>query len=167
MKPATRVRIRWTVRSDMPEVLAIERASFERPWSEEQYLTALRNRDQIGMVAESGERIIGSMLYGLSKTSIEVLNLAVHPDHRHRYVGAQMIEKLKGKLNPARRTRLIVRVRETSLPAHLFLKASGFRAEAVQREAYGDTGEAAYRFEFRVAQSELAAPALMKGVARS
>ena len=55
----TRVHIRWMIRRDMPEVLAIEHASFEYPWCEEEFLRVLRQRNCIGMVAEHGERIVG------------------------------------------------------------------------------------------------------------
>ena len=34
-KQEVRVHIRWMIRRDMPEVLAIEEDSFEFPWSEE------------------------------------------------------------------------------------------------------------------------------------
>ena len=44
----TRVHIRWMIRRDMPEVLAIEHASFEYPWCEEEFLRVLRQRNCIG-----------------------------------------------------------------------------------------------------------------------
>ena len=46
------VHIRWMIRRDMPEVLQIERTSFEYPWSEEDFIRCLRQRNCIGMVAE-------------------------------------------------------------------------------------------------------------------
>ena len=57
------VHIRWMIRRDMPEVLAIEGQSFEFPWSEEDFLRCLRQRKCIGMVAEQHERVIGFMIY--------------------------------------------------------------------------------------------------------
>ena len=58
-KAQVRVHIRWMIRRDMPEVLAIEHASFEFPWCEEEFLRVLRQRNCIGMVAEYGERVVG------------------------------------------------------------------------------------------------------------
>ena len=37
----TRVHIRWMIRRDMPEVLEIERKSFEFPWFEEDFIRCL------------------------------------------------------------------------------------------------------------------------------
>jgi len=44
------VHIRWMIRRDMPEVLDIESGSFEFPWSEEDFIRCLRQRNCIGMV---------------------------------------------------------------------------------------------------------------------
>ena len=74
----TRVHIRWMIRRDMPEVLAIEHASFEYPWCEEEFLRVLRQRNCIGMVAEHGERIVGFMIYELHRNKIHVLDFATH-----------------------------------------------------------------------------------------
>ncbi|MEK6238743.1 MAG: ribosomal-protein-alanine N-acetyltransferase RimI, partial [Planctomycetales bacterium] len=54
-----RVHIRWMIRRDMPEVLAIENSSFEFPWSEEDFLRSLQQRNCIGMVAEWEDSIVG------------------------------------------------------------------------------------------------------------
>src|SRR6516165_11547963 len=110
----TRVHIRWMIRRDMPEVLAIEHASFEYPWCEEEFLRVLRQRNCIGMVAEHGERIVGFMIYELHKTKLQVLNFAVHGEFRRQGVGRQMVAKLAGKLSSHRRTRIMLQVRERS-----------------------------------------------------
>src|SRR6516225_8667977 len=78
----TRAHIRWMIRRDMPEVLAIEHASFEFPSCEEEFLRVLRQRNCIGMVAELGERIVGFMIYELHKNRLNVLDFAVHPEFR-------------------------------------------------------------------------------------
>ena len=63
-KQHLRVHIRWMIRRDMPEVLDIERDSFEFPWSEEDFMRCLRQRNCIGMVAERGDRVIVEMMDG-------------------------------------------------------------------------------------------------------
>ena len=98
-KEQVRVHIRWMIRRDMPEVLAIEHASFEFPWCEEEFLRVLRQRNCIGMVAEYGERVVGFMIYELHKTKLQVLNFAVSPEFRRQGVGRQMVAKLVGKLS--------------------------------------------------------------------
>ena len=140
----TRVHIRWMIRRDMPEVLAIEHASFEFPWCEEEFLRVLRQRNCIGMVAECGERIVGFMIYELHRNRIHVLDFATHPEFRRHGVGRQMVTKLVGKLSTQRRNRIVLCVRETNLSAQLFFRVVGFRAMEVIREHFQDTGEDGY-----------------------
>ena len=157
-KAQVRVHIRWMIRRDMPEVLAIEHASFEFPWCEEECLQVLRQRNCIGMVAESGERVVGFMIYELHKNKLQVLDFAVHPDFRRQGVGRQMVAKLVGKLSSHRRTRIALHVRETGLPAQLFFRIQGFRAQEVIREHYLDTGEDAYTMVYLLDESALEDP---------
>src|SRR4029078_10231989 len=58
-EPQLRVHIRWMIRRDMAEVVDVERASFEFPWFEEEFIRCLRQRNCIGMVAEHAERVVG------------------------------------------------------------------------------------------------------------
>ena len=153
-KQQLRVHIRWMIRRDMPEVLAIEAESFEFPWLEEDFIRCLRQRNCIGMVAEHDDRVVGFMIYELAKSRIQVLNFAAAARHRRRGVGTQMIAKLVGKLSAQRRTRIVLEVRETNLAAQLFFRAGGFRAVSVLRNYYEDTPEDAYVMQYRLYQQK-------------
>ena len=150
-KPEVRIQIRWMIRRDMVEALAIEKEGFEFPWSEEDFIRCLRQRNCIGMVAESGEKVVGFMIYELHKAKLHILNFAVHPSVRRAGVGAQMVAKLISKLSSHRRTRITLEVRETNLPAQLFFRQQGFRAVRVLRTYYEDSGEDAFLMQYRFA----------------
>ena len=165
-KAQVRVHIRWMIRRDMPEVLAIEHTSSEFPWCEEEFLRVLRQRNCIGMVAEYGERVVGFMIYELHKNKLHVLNFAVHPDFRRQGVGRQMVAKLVGKLSSHRRTRIALSVRETNLSAQLFYRIQGFRALEVVREFYQDTGEDAYSMVYLLDESVLDEPVPTNRIAK-
>ncbi|HEX5104533.1 MAG TPA: ribosomal protein S18-alanine N-acetyltransferase [Pirellulaceae bacterium] len=137
------------IRRDMPEVLAIESQSFEFPWSEEDFVRCLRQRNCIGMVAEHNERVVGFMIYELHKNRLHILNFAVNEQLRRRRVGSQMVRKLASKLSRERRNRIMLEIRETNLAAQLFFRAAGFRAISVLRAFYEDTPEDAYLMQFR------------------
>lgn len=137
--------IRWMIRRDMPEVLAIDAAGFAAPWPEEEFLRHLRDRKTIGMVAEIGERVVGWFIYEMRPRRLIVHRLAVHPDFRGVGTGRRMIDKLIGKLSPHRRTRIAIDVADDLLGAHLFLRACGFLATvAADRDGY----ECRYRFHY-------------------
>ena len=153
------VHIRWMIRRDMDDVLAIENEGFEFPWSEDDFTRCLRQRNCIGMVAEHDDRIVGFMIYELHKTRLHVLNFAVAREYRRLGVGTQMIDKLIGKLSQQRRSRILLEVRETNLAAQLFFRRCGFRAVSVLRDFYEDTTEDAYLMQYRcTAESQAVMP---------
>ena len=144
------VQIRWLIRRDMNTVLDIERASFSTPWSDEDFLCCLRQRNCIGMVAEYDHQILGFMIYELHKSRLNILNFAVDPAARRHGVGRQMVLRLVDKLSQQRRNEILLEVREKNLDAQLFFKEQGFRAITVLRCHYDDTAEDAYIMQFRL-----------------
>lgn len=149
-KPQLAVQIRWMIRRDMPDVLRIERESFEFDWTEEDFLNCLRQRNCIGMVAEHDGRVVGFMVYCLHKTRLQLLNFAVASSHRHFGIGRQLVDKLVNKLSQQRRQEILVELRETNLSAQLFFHTRGFRAVGVARSHFDDTGEDAFVFSYRL-----------------
>ena len=132
----------------MREVLGIEQEAFEFPWSDEDFTRCLRQRNCIGMVAESGDSVAAFMIYELHRSRLHVLNFAVLRSHRRLGIGTQMLRRLIAKLAPERRSRIVLEVRETNLPAQLFFRAAGFRAVTVLRDFYRDSDEDAYLMQF-------------------
>jgi [ribosomal protein S18]-alanine N-acetyltransferase len=156
------VQIRWLIRRDMAEVLKIENDSFEFAWTEEDFLSCLRQRNCIGMVAEHDQEIVGFMVYELHKSKLNILNFAVSGDTRRQAVGAQMVHKLIDKLSQQRRNEIILEVRESNLDAQLFFKIHGFRAVTILRNHYDDTTEDAYVMRYRLDEnSEFMLPAAL------
>lgn len=151
------VHVRWMIRRDMNEVLAIEQQAFEFPWYEDDFVKCLRQRNCIGMVAEASERVVGFMVYELHKHRLHILNFAVDQRLRRRNVGTQMAKKLMGKLSHDRRSRIVLEIRETNLPAQLFFRTLGFRATTVLRKFYEDTPEDAYLMQYRYSAGAAAA----------
>lgn len=143
-----RVHVRWMIRRDMPEVLAIEAASFEFPWKEEDFIRCLRQINCKGEVAEHKDTVVGFMVYELNKSCIRVLNFAVMAEWRRCGVGTQMVAKLTRKLSAQRWSRITLEVRETNLAAQFFFLATGFRAVSVLRGHYQDTPEDAYLMQY-------------------
>ena len=145
MTPAREpVHIRWMIRRDMPEVLAISAVS-GYPWAEEQFCRRLRKRNVIGMVAEGGEWgheytpvIAGYMVYHLDRSTLTLLALAVEPTWRRQGVGAALMRRLRQKLQRHGRDRLVARARETDDRAIHWLRSQGLRAVGVERDCYPD-----------------------------
>lgn len=150
MLTTSKVSIRWTLRRDMPSLLAIEEDSFEFPWDEEDFLNCLRQRNVVAMVAERDDEVVGFMVYELHQNRIQLLSLAVHSEYRRQGVGRSLIAKLQDKLSPERRNRIMCEIRETNVPGQVFMRACGFRAISVLREFYEECNDDAYLFQYRI-----------------
>jgi len=145
------VKVRWMIRRDMEAVLRIEKECFDYPWSRGDFEATLRQRNSIGIVAETEDhQVAGFVVYSLEKGRVILDSFAVSKDFRWSGVGAQMLDYLKSKLSPCRRTEIVALVRETNLPAQFFFKRLGFFAVGILRGYYGETREDAYRFRFSV-----------------
>lgn len=135
--------IRWLIRRDLREVLSIEQEAFPFPWTEDDFIRELRQRQKIALVVEYKQRIIAYCIYHLRPTYIDVLNFAVRHDFRRQGVGSLLADRIHGKLGN-RRTRVVVRVSDFNLGAQLFWSACGFHAVGVERGFF--EGWDAYKF---------------------
>ena len=106
----------------MDEVLRIERASFEKPWTEEEFLCCLRQRNCIGGVVEDVScDVRGFMIYELHRSTLRILNLAVDPSCRGLGYGRMMVERLINKLHQQRRREIVLEIRKRiSTPIYSF-----------------------------------------------
>jgi ribosomal-protein-alanine N-acetyltransferase len=133
----------------VPAVLDIENAAYAShasPWSSDDFLRCLRNRNCIGMVAEQCGDVVGYMVYGMFDRSIELLNIAVSPNHRLLGIGSQMLAALEYKLVAShKRDKLTLLVREHNVVAQIFFRKHGFRATQVIRDCF--QGEDGYWME--------------------
>lgn len=151
---STKPHVRFMIRRDLPEVMDIERLSFEFPWYEEDFIRCLRQRNCMAMAAELGETVVGFAVYELHACHLHILNFAVHPKARRKRIGSAMIDKFKGKLSSQRRTRLTLEIRESNVAAQMFFKSQGFLATEIVRDFYDDSPEDAYVFEYQLDEDD-------------
>ena len=81
---------------DLDQVLAIERESFQSPWSKASFeaelgksygdlrVVRLKEGDHDGLV-------LGYICFWLVADELQITNLAVHPEYRHRSIGWQLL----------------------------------------------------------------------------
>lgn len=94
------IHTRWTRRLDVPGVLAVDAG-----WSEAEMLDALRPRNRIGMIAETGGgEIVGHMIYELHRDHLRLFRFAAISTA----VASDLFAKLLYKLDSHRRTWLDV-----------------------------------------------------------
>jgi len=140
----------WLTRAELREALEIERRAFEFPWSEDEFIRCLRQRNCIGIGAKVNGRIVGYMVYEIYEKRFHVLNFAVDVLHRRSGIGSGLLGTLIGKMSVQRRMRIMLECRESNTAAQLFFRSQGFKAVSILRDFYDDTVEDAYVFQYRL-----------------
>ncbi|MDR3233304.1 MAG: ribosomal protein S18-alanine N-acetyltransferase [Planctomycetaceae bacterium] len=138
------VNVRWMIRNDFAEVMAIEAASFEFPWNEGEFLRCLQSRNCIGVVAEYEGKVVGYAIYETPRHKIFLTNIAVDEQYRRKGVARQIVQKLIRKLIYQNRHKIVVEVRETNLTALQCFRSLGFLATGTLRNFYEEQDEDAY-----------------------
>ena len=137
------------IRPDVLAVYAIERMSFNHPWTVGDFIRCGRERHMISVVAEIADEVVGYMIYDVHKHRLDLLNIAVHPDVRRCGIGQMMIDKIKDRLSKGPRDRVMMEISETNLHGQLFFRAMGFRATRVVRDCF-DSGGDAYLMKYMI-----------------
>jgi ribosomal-protein-alanine N-acetyltransferase len=136
---------------DVDEVLDIERASFQTPWSRGAFRYELtQNRVARSLVARLGRQLGGYLCLWEIGHEIHITNLAVHPSLRRRGVARALLGHI---LDGARRDGaelLFLEVRPTNLEALALYESFGFRVIGRRKGYYFDTGEDALVMEARL-----------------
>ncbi len=130
-----RVTIRTGVAGDAPGVLALWRTADTEPTHTDNLacITQLVAHDPLALiVAESGPRLVGSIIAGWDGWRGSVYRLAVAPDHRRGGLGGRLLEAAERRLNEAGSLRLQAIVVETDSRATGFWRSTGWE-EQIER----------------------------------
>ena len=136
---------------DLDEVLEIERASFQTPWSRGAFRYELtQNRVARSLVVRIGRELAGYLCLWEIGHEIHITNLAVRPTMRRRGVARALLRHV---LEGARRDGIelvFLEVRPTNLEAVTLYESFGFRVIGRRKGYYFDTGEDALVMEARL-----------------
>ena len=124
---------------DLPEVLAIERASFPNPWHEITFRGELLNEGvsfPIVAVNWVQKSVIGYIIYWKIKDEIQINNIAVHPDFRHQGVGEAMMRALLEKAREEGVVFISLEVRSSNKAARKLYAKLGFNFLGIRKDYY-------------------------------
>jgi len=136
---------------DLDDVLVIERASFQTPWSRGAFRYELtQNRVARCLVARRGRRLLGYLCLWEIGHEIHVTNLAAHPDLRRRGVARGLLGAVLGDAKTRAVSLAFLEVRPTNTEALGLYESFGFRVIGRRKGYYFDTGEDALVMEARL-----------------
>ena len=135
----TEIRLRRLAYSDLPAVLAIERRSFQTPWSLAMFVLELSKPSGICLAATIDDRIVGYLVCSRYDRVWHLMNVAVTPERRRRGVASRLISQLLADTDAELPFTLEVRV--SNRDAIAMYEKLGFRSAGVRPRYYRDNGE--------------------------
>src|SRR5213082_590651 len=90
-----RIKIRDAASRDLPQILEIERLSFDHPWSRDSFIRELALPFSRTIVAATHDAhkdaLSGYLCRWLVADECHILNVAVHPEHRRSGLAAHLL----------------------------------------------------------------------------
>jgi ribosomal-protein-alanine N-acetyltransferase len=127
--------------SDLAEVLEVEQAVFSDPWPRQFFLEEIRHPGSVAAVVRQRGILAGYLLAWRLDGEMHLGNLAVAPGQQRRGIGRSLLDWLVRQADDGGQERITLEVRASNFAAQELYRRFGFRAVAVRRGYYQDTGE--------------------------
>jgi ribosomal-protein-alanine N-acetyltransferase len=131
--------VRRLAYGDLPAVLAIERRSFQTPWSLAMFVLELSKPGGICFACEDEGAIVGYLVCSRYADVWHLMNVAVAPERRRQGIGGELMRQLFEAAGEG--ARITLEVRTSNLGAIEMYRGLGFRPAGHRRRYYHDNGE--------------------------
>ena len=117
-------------------VAELEAVCFSDPWSANSVASELTNPLSFWLVALEGDKVLGYVGSQTVLDETDMMNVAVHPDHRRRGIARQLIDALIQALKERGSHSLTLEVRSSNAPAICLYNQLGFEEAGRRRNYY-------------------------------
>lgn len=132
------MRLRKMNRSDLPQVVAIEKASYTFPWGEDIFRDCLNTRYDC-WVCELGDDVLGYGIMSMAVGESHILNLCVSPKEQKQGIGRKILEHLIAIASKEAET-MFLEVRPSNVHAIALYESLGFNEIGVRKNYYEAIG---------------------------
>lgn len=137
------VTIRKATPKDLEAIYRIERKSFAHPYSKKFLSYLLKRKQQINLVAENRNKIVGYSSTRLERDIGHILSIAVHLGWRQKGIGTELINYTMKALKDQNCKGMFLEVRRSNTTAMKFYKELGFEKKNIKKNYY-ENGEDAF-----------------------
>jgi len=124
---------------DLDQVMVIERASFESPWTKNNFFDEFKNSDlSTQLVMEFDNRVIAFAIVWSIMDECHLANIAVHPDCRRKGVAEIMLNKVISIARDKNCKKVMLEVRKSNEPAIQLYNKYRFEKVGVRKNYYYD-----------------------------
>ena len=128
------MRLRQMTLTDLPTVLAIEKANYEFPWEEDIFIDCF-NAGYGCFVCVENEKILGYCLLSMAVGEAHILNISVHPQEQNQGVGRKMMDYLIATAKGRAET-VFLEVRPSNTVAVALYEKLGFNEIGIRKNYY-------------------------------
>lgn len=128
-------RLRPMTDADLPQVIKVEHASYEFPWTPGIFRDCVR----VGYycyVLEGPSGLIGHGIMSIAVGECHLLNICVHPDWQHRGFGRHIVKFLLDVAREKRAHMALLEVRVSNAIAHKLYTDLGFNEVGMRHHYY-------------------------------
>lgn len=108
------------------QVAQLETLCFQDPWSERSISSELSNPLSLWLVAEEDGAVVGYIGSQTVPDESDMMNVAVHPDHRRKGIAEGLVDALCAALKERGSVSLTLEVRASNEPAKALYEKLGF-----------------------------------------
>ena len=128
------MRLRKMRNSDLPQVMAIERASYQFPWGEDIFRDCFRANYNC-WVCEEQDTVLGYSILSVAVDEAHVLNICVAPAEQGQGIGRKMLENLVEQAR-GRADTMFLEVRPSNTVAIALYEDMGFNEIGIRKGYY-------------------------------
>lgn len=129
------MRLRRMRSSDLPQVLAIENANYDFPWSEGVFQDCLRVNYSC-WICEEDDKILGFCIISIAVGEGHILNINVAPDEQNQGIGRMMLKHLIEVARHKGVQTIFLEVRPSNEGAIALYDSMGFNEIGVRKNYY-------------------------------
>ncbi len=135
--------IREMTEEDLDEVVQIERMSFRTPWSRRLFERERLTPFARAFVAREipSDPVVGYLCFWLVASQMHILNLAVHPQRRHRGIGTRLLRYGIDYCRERGVREFTLEVRRSNYEAIALYRRFQFQPWGIRPRYYTDSGE--------------------------
>ncbi len=122
----------------LPELMALERATFLVPWSASLMRESLQtaHHKSLGMYLNTHDQPIGYATYSLVLDEAEILSICIAPDYHRKGYGKQLLDRVIANIIQAKAHILFLEVRASNTSAIELYRQFGFEQIDLRRNYY-------------------------------